>query len=352
MVHCKPAVCRIPSVYPLSTLSFKNASNPPSLNILAFPNELLSHLFSFFDPFTQHRLGLPTRALNRRLANILRDPRRLATRMLRHFRVPEYALRAECGRIPPDMPTVTLVMRKCRRQPQTECLDAAIVGGCVDLVRMLMKRIDGCSWNTAAVAVKHGLDTTLTVPLLERTYVQRMMGINMAIVQGDYNEDCQLREELSRYVDSMMVDACRQGRVDLVQALTKVFGKHISSGALDVAAENGHLDTLRFLIDNGGDKLQNYSGQGFLKAAENGHLACVQYLLDAHPQWMSAEIRSSALKSAAHNGQLDVVRVFRAHHSHNMDIDAALVATCQDTVPDKTDLLEDEKDIVIADLAF
>ena len=73
---------------------------------------------------------------------------------------------------------------------------------------------------------------------------------------------------------------------------------------LRLSAENGHLDMVKFLVQNGADihMLDDYA---LLFAAENGHLDVVKFLVQNGANIQSRSDR--ALRFAAQNGQLDVI---------------------------------------------
>jgi hypothetical protein len=85
--------------------------------------------------------------------------------------------------------------------------------------------------------------------------------------------------------------------------------------AFRYAAENGHLDVLRYLEEKAHGRLQEMIGannyHAFSYAAENGHLDVLRYLEEKAPERLQAMIGAgdyAAFRYAAENGHLDVLR--------------------------------------------
>jgi ankyrin repeat protein len=108
-----------------------------------------------------------------------------------------------------------------------------------------------------------------------------------------------------KIIKELFIDACKNGRLDIV--------KHLSQTSLalvtidrnypaQVAAMNGHLETLKYLIENGA-KATGGDNYPLKEAAENGHLNVVKYLTEN-----GADIKiygPYVFKRAAKNGRLD-----------------------------------------------
>ena len=82
-----------------------------------------------------------------------------------------------------------------------------------------------------------------------------------------------------------------------------------SDYALRYAANNGHLEVVKYLIDKGAD-VRAWSDYALRLAANNGHLEVVKYLIDK-----GADVRALndyALRYAAFNGHLEVVKYLKS----------------------------------------
>lgn len=82
---------------------------------------------------------------------------------------------------------------------------------------------------------------------------------------------------------------------------------------LRLAAENGHTEVIKFLMDNGADIYAN-DNAALRWAARNGHMAAVRLLYD-----YDADIHAHhdfALRYAAHNGHTEIVQYLLAQGAH------------------------------------
>ena len=82
----------------------------------------------------------------------------------------------------------------------------------------------------------------------------------------------------------------------------------IVNKALAVVSANGHLDIVKYLVENGADANVNYA----LKwASMNGHLEVIKYLVE-HGADITAD-GNHALRWASRNGHLEVVKYLVEH---------------------------------------
>lgn len=123
--------------------------------------------------------------------------------------------------------------------------------------------------------------------------------------------------ECDMYGETALYGAAEQGHMDIVRLL-------LDNGAdihvqdkfdetpLHSAAEQGHTDIVRLLLDNGADiHAQTESGQTPLHgAAKEGHIDTVQLLLDNGADiHVQAEYRGTPIHGAAGGGHTDIVRL-------------------------------------------
>ena len=92
------------------------------------------------------------------------------------------------------------------------------------------------------------------------------------------------------------------------------YGKKISNvnDALNLSAENDHLNIVKYLVENGVDSIDD----ALNLSAENGHLDIVKYLVEECGADIYAD---NALKNSAYNGNLDIVKYLRKYVSNVND---------------------------------
>ena len=108
-------------------------------------------------------------------------------------------------------------------------------------------------------------------------------------------------------INQALVDAAENGHLNVVKYLV---GKGANVRAEDdvavrYAAENGHLDVVKYLVSQGAN-MRAQNDYAVCGAALNGHLAIVMYLVE-----QGADIHADgdcAMLGAAENGHLDTVR--------------------------------------------
>jgi len=106
-------------------------------------------------------------------------------------------------------------------------------------------------------------------------------------------------------------DAVESGDLETVKRLVEtrlVDPKGSDSEALRLAALNGHLEVMQFLLPHANPKA--YGSQAFRVAAGNGHLEIVKFLL---PHSDPKAHYSEALRWAAENGHFEIVQFLIPH---------------------------------------
>ena len=113
-----------------------------------------------------------------------------------------------------------------------------------------------------------------------------------------------------------MFSAAEQGHLEVVRLLLeagadKNAAKQYGTTALMLAAHNGHLEVVRVLLEAGADKnaARQDEATALMIAAQDGHLEVVQVLLEAEADMNARQDGTTALMLAAVCGHLEVVRV-------------------------------------------
>ena len=98
--------------------------------------------------------------------------------------------------------------------------------------------------------------------------------------------------------------AAREGNLDKLKSLHE--DGFVLGDATDEAAENGHLECLKYAIEHGCD----FDGATLRVAVENGHLDCAQYLLDTRAEIYGKYCRDDydICDEAAREGNLDKLK--------------------------------------------
>ena len=105
-------------------------------------------------------------------------------------------------------------------------------------------------------------------------------------------------------IDHELIEAARNGRLDHAAILLDK-GAHNTFTA-PIAAANGHLDVLKYLVEKEGFDIHVESEAALRFASQNGYLDIVKYLMekgaDIHALW------DFSLRHASENGHLNVVK--------------------------------------------
>ncbi|CAK4184525.1 unnamed protein product [Aphanomyces euteiches] len=229
-----------------------------------------------------------------------------------------------------------------------KAMDGAAANGHLKIVRFLHEhRQEGCSMDAVDLAATNGhlevvkflLDYRIeghTAEAMDGAASRGHLDINghLEVVQFLYRHQRKCRKQLQLamseaacfgYVEvltflltsrgkpdmpSLMSQACYRGHVEVARVLWK-HGGGIQSGQfhdfhLVNAAENGHLQLVRFFVEQNHVKQVD---QAVERAASKGHLDIVKFLVE-HCHVKDAE---PAVKGAATYGHLEIVKFLVAH---------------------------------------
>ena len=106
------------------------------------------------------------------------------------------------------------------------------------------------------------------------------------------------------YPDGLFYDAVRRGFLDLIKyVIEKRVSKEAKVSGLKLAAEQGHLEIVKWLVEYGVGPLDD----ALIAAADKGHIEIVKYLLEK-----GANIHAKsdeAVGDASRNGNLEMVKL-------------------------------------------
>ncbi|RLN51062.1 hypothetical protein BBJ29_007564 [Phytophthora kernoviae] len=125
----------------------------------------------------------------------------------------------------------------------------------------------------------------------------------------------------TREVETSLEAAAQNGHLEVVKFLHINFPDRGKTWALEFAATNGHLAVLTWLHEHGGDK-DRFTMSAFDDAAENGHLEVVKWLHSNRREGCTTQ----AMDWAAQAGHLEVVQWLHENRNEGcstMAIDSA-----------------------------
>ena len=125
-------------------------------------------------------------------------------------------------------------------------------------------------------------------------------------------EDCDA--DVHAYDDHAVRWSAERGHLEIVKYLVEECGADVRNKddyALRWAALNGHLEVVKYLVSKGAN-VRVWNDFALRLAAQYGHLEVVKYLVEDH----DANVHSNdeeALRWAAENGHLDVVKYLKSY---------------------------------------
>ncbi|KAJ7832151.1 ankyrin repeat-containing domain protein [Mycena olivaceomarginata] len=135
-----------------------------------------------------------------------------------------------------------------------------------------------------------------------------------------YNAFTRLSNDAGYMVDSTLQFCCQLGFIEGVRALlannadVNVVSQKSGTGALTLAAEQGHLDIVRLLVKNGANlNLQGNRGTALSAASGRGHVEIVHLLLDHGADINLQGEFGTPLEAASSKSRTDIVRFLLKH---------------------------------------
>ncbi|KYQ88305.1 hypothetical protein DLAC_11000 [Tieghemostelium lacteum] len=169
-----------------------------------------------------------------------------------------------------------LLKRKCRT-----ILDQACFAGNIEILEFIYsKSLSKCYFTNHAIdmAAKNGKMNVI------RFLVEQFIGMKCIYA---------------------LVYACKGGYYDIVVYLCENFPKiKHHAKAMDLAAQGGHLEILKYLYNKWG---ANFTSRAINKATENGHLETLKYLYSIRPN-TNIKCSSKSMDVASNNGHLELIK--------------------------------------------
>eukprot|EP00906_Rhabdomonas_costata_P034206 RCo048159 len=138
----------------------------------------------------------------------------------------------------------------------------------------------------------------------------------LAVACGNIDRLLELQQlQLSACASFRKIPARLRGNATLREVIDLRMCNEVGQNAVSVAAENGHLEMLKFLRKSGvsGSALDHHGQSSAHWAAHNGHTAILQYLKEKYADLDLLSLKSKAgwtpLHCAAVQGHLDIVRL-------------------------------------------
>lgn len=115
---------------------------------------------------------------------------------------------------------------------------------------------------------------------------------------------------------SAFEDAAMKGELDKMKELRSQYPEVNLDYPLILAAQEGHLEMIKYLVKEGGNPRAK-ADQALIRAATEGHLDVVAYLLSLGADANAGD--GLPLINAAHEGHLDVLKLLRQHTSASVE---------------------------------
>jgi len=108
-----------------------------------------------------------------------------------------------------------------------------------------------------------------------------------------------------------VVHFCKHGDLEMVQYCHRIH-LEFTKDAMDLAAENGHLEIVKWLHEN---RTEGCTTNAMNSAARNGHLEMVQWLHAMHTENRNEGCTVDTMNLAAMNGHLEIVKWLHKHRN-------------------------------------
>lgn len=115
---------------------------------------------------------------------------------------------------------------------------------------------------------------------------------------------------------SAFEDAAMKGDLVKMKELRSQYPEFNLDRPLILAAQEGHLEMIKYLVKEGGNPRAK-ADQALIRAATEGHLDVVAYLLSLGADANAGD--GLPLINAAHEGHLDVLKLLRQHTSASVE---------------------------------
>lgn len=155
-------------------------------------------------------------------------------------------------------------------------------------------------------------------------YVSKLLEkFKYSYVGGNPEKQFAIMQKAENIPDQLLIEGATQGEIELVkEAIRRGANVHVYSELpLRLASREGHLDIVKYLVENFDANIHANNEGALLWASGNGHLDIVKYLVEYTTSMFARDAvengananYESALITASYNGHLDVVQYLVEH---------------------------------------
>lgn len=138
---------------------------------------------------------------------------------------------------------------------------------------------------------------------------------------------------------SAFEDAAMKGDLVKMKELRSQYPEVNLDRPLILAAQEGHLEMIKYLVEEGGNP-RAQADQALFRAATEGHLNVVAYLLSLGADANAGD--GLPLINAAHYGHLDVLKLLRQHTSASVEFTTTRLNVMRYLLDTRADVTIDE----------
>lgn len=134
-------------------------------------------------------------------------------------------------------------------------------------------------------------------------YISKLKEFDFDYISGDFKKQYSLLKKTDNMND-LLFNACEEGELNVVIYALKN-GAGMRDYALKIASQSGHVEIVKYFVENGFDIHANNESALFF-AADNGHYEVVKYLVEKGADIHISE--EEPFRWASRNGHYEVVK--------------------------------------------